>query len=109
MLPEYEKSQMAPYLREFNMVPGVDQVAAARGSSFGGSTRGPAVPGSPFWHGYPVMYAGANNYAAMSTGSNTSMQGTPGDTSAGDRAADAIGGAPGDGADGGGDGGGSGM
>jgi hypothetical protein len=76
MLPKQDSSQLAPYMQEFNMTPT-------------NAPRSAGVPYAPMGMGYPVMYQNANNYAGMSTGSNTSYAGAPQDTSAGDTAADA--------------------
>ena len=72
--PNWESNQLVPYLRELNAVPG--------------QTRGRAVPGSPWWQQYPVMYSAANNYAGMSTATNTNIS-PAADTTAGNVVADA--------------------
>ena len=72
--PNWENNQLVPYLRELNTVPG--------------QTRGRAVPGSPWWQQYPVMYSAANNYAGMSTAPNTNNE-PAADTTAGNVVADA--------------------
>lgn len=72
--PAWENNQLAPYLREFNLVPA--------------TTRGSLVPPSPWWAQYPIMTSAQNNYAALSTGPNTNNQQTA-DTTGGDRVFDA--------------------
>ena len=95
MMPDYKGKHLSPYGSQFNMNAGTQPQETAR---FNGYAAGP-------WNlMWPVNYAAGNNYAGMSTGSNTNMAGAAADTSAGDTAADA--GAGDSGGDGGGDGGG---
>jgi hypothetical protein len=74
MLPQYEKNQLTPYLREFNLVSG--------------TTRGSIVGASPYWYGYPIYTSTISGYGALSNAANTNNQ-PAADTTAGNIVADA--------------------
>ena len=67
MLPEYDRSQLMPYYRGLveNPVYGTGRPNERNGTA------------GPMWYGYPVNYVVASNYAAMSTGPNTTSEPTP--------------------------------
>jgi len=87
MLPEYDKSQLMPYYRELVdnpalgqsrvLVPGTPQTTTI----YGGLSIGER-------QGYPVEYVNANNYAGLSTATNTENR-PAADTTAGNVVADA--------------------
>lgn len=94
-MPDYKGKHLSPYGPQFNM--DATNLQPQETARFSGYAAG------PWFMGYPINYVAGNNYAGMSTGSNTNMEGAPADTSMGDTAADAGAG------DGGGDGGGGGQ
>lgn len=78
MLPHYDKNQMTPYYRELvdNPLNGESRPTGVRNIA------------GPMWYGYPVNYVVANNYAGLSTATNTDNQPAV-DTSAGNVVDDA--------------------
>lgn len=78
VLPHYDKNQLTPYYRELveNPLYGTGRPNERNGTA------------GTMWYGYPVNYVVANNYAGMSTATNTDNERAV-DTTAGDVVADA--------------------
>ena len=87
MLPEYDKSQLMPYYRELvdNSLLGQSQVRVPGTSQTTSIYEGRSIGER---HGWPPEYVAANNYAGLSTATNTDNQ-PAADTTAGNVVADA--------------------